>query len=60
MMTVSEMRRFQGVSPNRIHYGKAKASRKTGFARAMSGHTMSVKVLQKLLPPLLKSAGLAA
>ena len=54
MMALSDMRRLQGLPPNRIHYGKAKVSR-TEFARAM-GNMMSVSVLQRLLKPLLKSA----
>jgi DNA-cytosine methyltransferase len=56
LMTVSEMCRLQGLPPNRINYGKAKVSHKK-FAKAV-GNMMSVNVLQRLLPMLLKSAGL--
>ena len=56
MMTTSEMCRLQGLPPNRINYGKAKVSR-AKFSKAI-GNMMSVNVLQRLLPPLLRSAGL--
>ena len=56
LMTVSEMCRLQGLPPNRINYRQAKVSSKV-FARAV-GNMMSVNVLQRILPALLKSAGL--
>jgi hypothetical protein len=54
-MTMSEMCRLQGLPPNRINYRKAKVSRKK-FAKAV-GNMMSVNVLQRILPGLLKSIG---
>ena len=48
--------RLQGLPPNRINYRQAKVSSKV-FARAV-GNMMSVNVLQRILPALLKSAGL--
>lgn len=56
LMTISEMCRLQGLPPDRINYMKAKVSPKK-FAKAV-GNMMSVNVLQRILPPLLKSAGL--
>jgi len=55
LMTMSEMCRLQGLPPNRINYGKAKVSHKK-FAKAV-GNMMSVNVLQRILPGLLKSIG---
>ena len=58
LMTVSEMCRLQGLPPNRINYGKAKVPWRVP-PKAI-GNMMSVNVLQRLLPPLLKCAGLNA
>jgi site-specific DNA-cytosine methylase len=58
LMTMSEMCRLQGLPPNRINYGKAKVSHKK-FAKAV-GNMMSVNVLQRILPVLLKSIGVGA
>ena len=58
LMTISEMCRLQGLPPNRINYGKAKVSHKK-FAKAL-GNMMSVNVLQRILPVLLKSIGVEA
>ena len=56
LMTMSEMCRLQGLPPNRINYGKANVSHKK-FAKAV-GNMMSINVLQRILPILLKCAGL--
>jgi len=56
LMTISEMCRLQGLPPDRINYMKANISPKK-FATAI-GNMMSVNVLQRILPPLLNSAGL--
>ena len=56
LMTISEMCRLQGLPPDRINYMKANISAKK-FATAI-GNMMSVNVLQRIIPPLLNSAGL--
>jgi DNA-cytosine methyltransferase len=56
LMTVSELCRLQGLPPNRINYGRARVPWRV-LAKAI-GNMMSVNVLQRLLPPLLKCAGL--
>ena len=58
LMTMSEMCRLQGLPPNRINYGKAKVSHKK-FSKAVR-NMMSVNVLQRILPVLLKSIGVVA
>jgi DNA-cytosine methyltransferase len=57
LMTMSEMCRLQGLPPNRINYKKAKVSHRR-FAKAV-GNMMSINVLQRILPGVLKSAGLS-